>query len=98
MPESAAIQKIKALGGEGVLTEQDVAELREATQAVLVLMADGQWHSAIDIRLAAGMGRREASEGLRRLRELRKFFEVAKRRPAAGQREYEYRIEFRKQQ
>ena len=71
------------------LSCEDYGELSESQSRVLELMSDRQWHDAIEIRSAA-----QGSEGLRRLRELRKIgFTVHKRKVAAGGRLYEYRIE-----
>lgn len=93
--DAAVMQKIRALGGEGILNEKDVAELNEAEQSVLMLMSDGQWHEPSEIKFAAGMFKREASEGLRRLRSLRKFFDVEKQRASIGHRHFHYRLKFR---
>ena len=57
---------IKKLGGEGILSRQDVQHLRTQRDRVLYLMLDGLWHSANEIVAAA-----KGTEGLRRLRELR---------------------------
>ena len=69
------------------LTGTDKKELSGGRRRVLNLMRDSQWHTAEEIRQAAG-----GSEGLRRLRELRKKYDVEKRRVADGKRLYEYRI------
>lgn len=56
------------------------------------LLCDGKWHPASSIRLVAGDGERvQASEGLRRMRELRSRFGftiMSKRIQKRGQREY----------
>jgi len=65
----------------------DMKELGTGRRRVLRLMLDGNWHTAAEIREAA-----QGSEGLRRLRELRKRYDVEKRRVADGKRHYEYRI------
>jgi hypothetical protein len=67
--------RVKALGGEGILTEKDLRELNAAVQRVYALMVDHDWHTADEIRLAAGMDGIPASEGLRRMRELRPALE-----------------------
>lgn len=60
---------------------------------VLRLMTDYRWHRADAIRQAAGDGAHDASEGLRRLRELRDLgFHYEKRRCADDARLYEYRL------
>ena len=76
----------KSLGGEGTLTEKDIDELNEATRRVHRIMSDGAWHSASSIIAAAGQ-----REGLRRMRELRKWFSVERRRNGES-REFEYRL------
>lgn len=91
-------RKILALGGENLLTEQDIAQLNASTLRVLDLMADGAWHSADEIRLAAGTDGNEASEGLRRLRELRHAFSVDRRHDLVGKCLWQYRITKKGQQ
>jgi hypothetical protein len=59
---------IKKLGGEGILSRQDVRDLKNQRAKVLYLMLDGLWHQADQIISYSG-GR----EGLRRLRELREI-------------------------
>lgn len=93
--DAGLLQKIKSLGGEGILTERDIQELKDATLCVLALMADGEWHKPSEICFAAGNYKREAREGLRRMRELRRFFEVEKRRAALASREFLYRLRFK---
>lgn len=72
---SYALQRLVQLGGLGVLAVADIDELNAGVRRVLALMADGAWHSADQIRAAAG-----GSEGLRRMRELREHFEVDRHR------------------
>jgi hypothetical protein len=72
------------------LSEDDLRALSAGCQLVFDLVRDGQWHEAKNIRLAAGGGDHEASEGLRRLRELRKWFDVVKR--PLGNRNFAYCI------
>ena len=62
---------ISRLGGEGILTPDDIPELKAGTRRVWALMQDGQFHSAQEIMGAAGKGDIPAMEGLRRMRELR---------------------------
>jgi hypothetical protein len=88
------LRKVRALGGEGILNENDIAEFDDATQRVLALMADGCWHCAADIRLAAGKNGTPATEGLRRMRGLRKFFDIEKARDRAF-RFYTYKLAFK---
>ena len=59
---------IHKLGGEGILSRQDVQDLKGQRAKVLWLMLDGNWHSSQEILDAAG-----GSEGMRRLRELREI-------------------------
>lgn len=94
---ATATREIRRLGGAGILTERDLAELNSANLRVLHLMSDGEWHDARDIRLAAGSHGVEASEGLRRMRELRRFFEVERLRAGEG-RVFQYRLVFPSQQ
>ena len=69
------------------ITGTDMKELSNGRRRGLNLMSDCQWHTAEEVRLAA-----QGSEGLRRLRELRKMYDIEKRRMAEGSRHYEYRI------
>lgn len=96
--DALTLQKIRALGGEGILNEKDLGELAAATQGVLALMADGDWHRPSEICYAAGGFKREAREGLRRLRELRRFFIVDKERSPGSGREWSYRLAFKKKE
>jgi hypothetical protein len=61
-----AEDRIRALGGDGILTPADLKILSGQRKKVFALMLDGRWHLAPDIVAAAG-----GSEGLRRMRELR---------------------------
>jgi len=82
---------ISRLGGEGILTPDDVPELKAGTRRVLTLMSDGQYHSAQEVLVAAGKDGIPATEGLRRLRELRAHgFDVEKER--TGNRQWMYRL------
>lgn len=83
--------RMKTLGGAGVLTEKDLRDLGAACIRVYLLMRDGAWHSADTIRAAAGKNGLPASEGLRRMRELRKFFNIERRR-IHDSRLFEYRL------
>lgn len=74
-----------ALGGDP-LRPEDMPELTGQRAAVHDLMRDGGWHDAEAIRQAAG-----GSEGLRRLRELRRWYTVEKRRAGDG-RTFEYAL------
>jgi hypothetical protein len=92
MFDATVLRKIHSLGGEGILNLQDLVDMAEATFRVLELMADGNWHSANDIRMAAGIHGNPASEGLRRMRELRRAFDIEKARRDEGSREWFYRL------
>lgn len=50
---------------EGLPTKGDETRIKDARERVRLLMADGDWHSAEELRRAGG------SEGLRRFREVR---------------------------
>lgn len=81
------------LGGAGILNEDDLAELNAAVLRVLGLMSDWRWHRAEEIRAVAGKDGRPATEGLRRMRELRdRGFEIEKRRARVEARAFEYRL------
>jgi len=70
------------------LNPADYGALDGGRRRVLSLMMDLKWHSAFEIRRVAG-----GSEGLRRLRELRKKgFYIEKRRLKAERRHFEYRL------
>jgi len=83
--------RIKSLGAEGILDESDLPKLRAACQRILDLMLDEKWHDAEEIRQAAGTNGTPASEGLRRMRELRKAGYTIERRKAQGML-FEYRL------
>ena len=86
------MQEIRKLGGEGILTEEDLKELRAGRLRVAELMADGLWHDAAEIRNAAGINGIPASEGTRRLRELRELPGVLIVRRKKRGRLFEYRM------
>jgi hypothetical protein len=81
----------QALGGESTLTDKDIAELGAGTLQVYRLMCDGQWHSPEAICRVAGHPGHPATEGLRRMRVLRRWYIVEKRRVAEG-RLWHYRL------
>lgn len=81
---------IARLGGVSILTLGDIPELKQGVRQVFHLMQDGDWHDGEEIRGAAGQGVSEATEGLRRMRELRQWFKVERRH--AGGRRWEYRL------
>ena len=88
-------QWIGAHGAEDVVREDEVSELQGATARIWAMMEDRQWHTADEIRMAAGRHGVPASEGLRRMRDLRKPLQerglaIEKRR--GDSRMFEYRI------
>jgi len=81
--------RIARLGGETTgLKGIDIPRLNRQQQQVREFMEDGRWHNAQAICYAAGMNGQPASEGLRRLRELREWFIVEKRPKNGGLWEY----------
>lgn len=86
-------QTPESLGGQGVLTESDMAALKAGTRRVALLMLDGCWHTPEEIRVAAGTNGFPASEGLRRLRELRAIDGVQIGRQRGSGRYWLYRLE-----
>jgi hypothetical protein len=83
--------RIRRLGGEGILTEDDARETAAGTMRVLELMLDGAWYSAPQICAAAGDEFGPASEGLRRMRELRQRGYRVERKHI-GRRTWHYRL------
>ena len=81
----------RRLGGQSILTSKDMPALTAGTIKVLALLRDFAWHPADEIRGVAGNPRAPASEGLRRMRELRKIYEIEKRR-VYDTRLWEYRL------
>ena len=68
----AALRWLREHGATGILNQEEVADMRRATARVFFLLADGQWHDAVAIRVAAGSHGQPAAEGLRRMRDLRR--------------------------
>ena len=82
---------IARLGGHGILQPKDINEMSKAVSRVYQLMKDGEYHSAPEISLVAGSNGIPASEGLRRMRELRSFgYEIERKK--AGNRSWKYRL------
>ena len=77
---------LKEIGAVGVLDVLDLVALNAGTKRVFDLMKNGAWCGAREICLAA-----RGAEGLRRLRELRPYYEVD-RRKQMGTRSFEYRL------
>lgn len=72
---------------------QDYAELAKGKARVRALMSDGGWHSSLEIQMVAGEDGIPASEGLRRMRELRtEGYTIEKRIRAGAKRVFEYRM------
>lgn len=81
----AIAQRVRRLGGEGILDEQKAIETGVGVLRVLDLMVDGKWHGIHDICTAAGGEKGYASEGLRRMRELRSLgFEILRDKRGPG--------------
>jgi len=87
----ASVRDFERLGGVGILTDADLVQLKSAVGRVYLLMRGGAWYGREAIELAAGTGGQPAQEGLRRMRELRQFFRVERRR-VAERRVWEYRL------
>jgi hypothetical protein len=80
---------LESIGAQDTLTEADAHDLISARDKVLELMLDGEWHTASEIETAAGDGQRLRS-GLRRMRELRRWYNIETR--IDGGREFAYRL------
>jgi hypothetical protein len=89
------ITRRRRLGGDSgavpTLRPSDMPALEAGSLRALALLRDFQWHAADEIRATAGHPGCPASEGLRRMRELRKVYEVEKRR-VHDTRLWEYRL------
>ena len=86
-------QTAKSLGGEDILTSRDLSDLKAGTARVAELMKDGGWYTPDQIREAAGKNGAPATEGRRRLRELRCIEGVViHKRRRSDTRCWEYRI------
>lgn len=85
------VQTIMKLGGKGILTKEDIPELNAACERIRTAMWSGRWFTAEEIRMIAGKDGRSASEGLRRLRQLREYYNI-KRKRGEG-REFLYKME-----
>lgn len=86
-------ERIKKLGGEGILTEEDLADFSDAKRRIYQLMLDGEWHGGYEIKVTASSTGRPMPSGLRRMRELRKVpgIEIERRRSDKG-RHFEYKL------
>ena len=83
---------LKEIGAEGILYRSELKELNAGVRRVYELMKDGAWHSAREIKYAAGTNGQPADEGLRRMRELRPYFTIERRRQPTNARLFEYRL------
>ena len=84
-------ERIKQLGGLGILHRSDISDLRSQRAKVLWLMMDGLWHTANEI-IAASKGR----EGLRRMRELREVpYVTIERMRMYQKRDFMYRLVYK---
>lgn len=70
---------------------QVLRSLNSGVQRVYSLMRKGTWTHSSEIRRVAGKNGQSAEGGLRRMRELRRFFVIEKRKSLDG-RSFEYRI------
>ena len=82
---------IKQLGGEGVLSHTDMGALNGGVRKVFMLMRDGAWYTREQIELAAGSDGIPAAEGMRRMRELRQWFNIEMERVGES-RLFRYRL------
>jgi len=86
-------RRLAMLGAnDGPIFQDELEDLTAGCRRVYLLMKDGRWHSASAIRLAAGGGDQEASEGLRRLREIRQIGCTFEKRRIEDSRLFEYRL------
>ena len=76
-------REVRRLGGLGILNCSDIPALDAGCMRVLRLMSDGEWHHPDEIELHAGNGKR-ARHGLRRMRDLRQFFEIERKKAGPG--------------
>lgn len=89
--ERTLFDEIRSVGGEGILTTADMESLSGAVLRVYELMRDKEWHSREEINAAAGNAGKPALEGLRRMRTLRRWYTIERRRMGDA-RLWEYRL------
>ena len=77
---------IRAIGGIETLCAKDYQSLVTAERELLAEMSGGDWYTRDDICRITGQ-----EEGMRRMRALRRHYEIEKRR-IEGVRAWEYRI------
>jgi len=91
-------REIARLGGQGILYPRDLPSLHAAVHKVFRLMADRQfqntgvgcWCTRSEIEKAAGQ-----LEGMRRMRDLRRWFHIDCERRNRDKREFVYRLRHR---
>jgi len=84
---------LASIGALGILRTEDLKALGAGSRRVAELMCDGGWYTAEEIRSAAGENGTPATEGLRRMRELRNLKGVILHRERiAGSRHFRYRL------
>jgi len=94
MSKGAALihREIEKIGGHEILVPEDLGDLRKAEQAIFELMRDGAFHSRGEIERASGY----QAEALRRMRSLRQWFVIERRKSEptefAPTRVFEYRL------
>lgn len=85
LDKATLARRISRLGGEGILSEDKAMETGIGVLRVLDLMSDWGWHSADEICRAASGGEGYATEGLRRMRELRNHdFSIERKQRGPG--------------
>jgi len=80
-------RQIRAIGGEGIVTPEDLSVFCEQRWRVFKMMSDGRWYTRPQIEAAA-----RGADGLRRMRQLRDVGIVIPRRRIQGTRTFVYRI------
>lgn len=86
-------KNLRSIGALGVLRQNDLVELAAGSVRVAELMCDGRWYTAEEIREAAGENGEPATEGLRRMRELRDIPGIViERERIPGGRHFRYRL------
>lgn len=90
--QESAAREIRRLGASGILEPEEIADLEAGTARVYEFMKDGDWHKPDAICLAAGENGVPAMEGLRRMRDLRRFGIIVERMRLEGTRIFLYRL------
>lgn len=86
---SDVYHQLLKIGGEGILTIDDLPQLKSQRRKVFLLLLDGQWHTGPEIIEATG-----GMEGLRRMRELRQipWLQIDRKRSSQDSRTFMYRM------